>query len=140
MTREMAIGLAATALAVVAMAFDHLIDIEEGFPADPAAFAISVTLSLAVAGVVFLRVIPRTVAAPDSATLAGKRGLVCGLLSVPALALVWLGVPFPLAGGAVALGLLGIRGARARFAWSAIALGVAVLALGVVGTDWRSTS
>jgi hypothetical protein len=139
-SRETAIGLGATSLAVVAMAFDHLVDVDEGFPADPAAFAISVALILVVAGIVFGLVIPRTKRAAVPAEQAAKRSLVCGVLAVPSLVLVWLGVPFPVAGGAVALGLLGLEGERRRLALAGVALGGLVLALSVIGTDWKSWS
>jgi hypothetical protein len=134
MSREAAIGIATTALAVVAMVFDHLI------PDDPVAFGISVALSAVVAAFLFLRVIPRTKAAEEPEELAAKRALICGLLAVPALVLVWVGIPFPVAGGAIALGLIGCRGPRRRRALVAIALGLVVLVLATAGTDWGSSS
>jgi hypothetical protein len=45
----------------------------------------------------------------------------------------WLGLPFVLAGGGVALGLLGRDGTRGRAALAAIALGGLVIGLGAVG-------
>jgi hypothetical protein len=99
-----------------------------------------VALSAAVAAFVFARVVPRTTASDDPEELAAKRGLVCGLLAAPSLFLVWLGIPFPVAGGAVALGLVGRRGPRRRRALVALALGVVVLALALAGTDWGSSS
>jgi protein-S-isoprenylcysteine O-methyltransferase Ste14 len=140
MSCETAIGAGTTGLAVVAMVFDHLIDVEEGFPADPASFVVSVVLTTIVAAFVFVRVIPRTKAAAEREALAGERALICAVVAVPMLGLVWLGVPFPLAGGALALGLIGRRGRRRSRALVAIALGVVVLALGLVGTDWSSAS
>ena len=131
MSRETAIGIATTALAIVAMVFDHLI------PDDPVAFAISVALSVVVAAFLFLRVIPRTKAAEEPEELAATRALVCGLLAVPALILVWVGIPFPVAGGAIALGLIGRRRRRALVA---IVLGIVVLLLATAGTDWETSS
>jgi peptidoglycan/LPS O-acetylase OafA/YrhL len=58
-SRETAIGIGVTALAVVAMAFDHLDLLGDDFPADPAAFFISSALCVALAGVAFGIVIPR---------------------------------------------------------------------------------
>jgi hypothetical protein len=134
MSRETAIGIATTAPAVVAMVFDHLI------PDDPVAFVISVALSVAVAAFLFLWVIPRTKAAEAPEELAAKRGLIFGLLAVPALVLVWVGIPFPVAGGAIALGLIGRRGPRRRRALVTIVLGIVVLLLATAGTDWGSSS
>jgi hypothetical protein len=133
-------AIGATALAIVAMFFDHMLDIEEPFPADWPAFAISVALILVLAAIVFGVVVRRTTSSPDHADLAGKRGLVCSILSVLALPAIWLGLPFVLAGGGVTLGALGRHGRRRRLAVAAIAIGVIVLVLGIVGTDWGSDS
>jgi hypothetical protein len=54
---------------------------------------------------------------------------------VLALPAIWLGLPFVLARGGIMLGALGRHGARRRMAVGAIALGVVVLVLGLVGTD-----
>jgi hypothetical protein len=131
-----AIGV--TALAIVAMFFDHMVDVEEPFPSDPPAFAISAVLILVLAAIVFGVVVPRTLSAPAPADLAGKRGLVCSILSVLSLPGIWLGLPFVLAGGGITLGIVGRRGRRRRMALAAIAIGVIVLVLGIVGTDWGS--
>ena len=84
--------------------------------------------------------IPRTKTAEEPEELAAKRGLVCGLLAVAALVLVWVGIPFPVAGGAIALGLIGRRGRRRRRALVAIVLGIVVLLLATAGTDWDTSS
>jgi hypothetical protein len=62
------------------------------------------------------------------------------LISVVAIALIWLGVTFVLAGGAVALGLLGRRGERSRMAYAAIAIGTIVLVMSAVFSDWTSST
>jgi hypothetical protein len=93
-----AAAIGATALTIVAMFFDHMVDVEEPFPADAPAFAISVALILVLAAIVFGVVVRRTISAPASADRAGKRGLVCSILSVLALPGIWLGLPFVLAG------------------------------------------
>jgi hypothetical protein len=139
-SRETAIGLVVSALAVVAMAFDHLIDVDEGFPADPPAFLISVAVVLAFAVLVFRLVVPRTKNGPAPAERAAKRGFVCGLLALPSIALIWLGVPFVVAGGAIALGLLGLGGERRRLAIAGIALGSLVLVVSTAFSDWTSSS
>ena len=55
---------------------------------------------------------------------------MCSLLAVPLLALLFLGLPFPLAGAGIALGLLGREGTRRRIATAAVAIGALVIALG----------
>jgi hypothetical protein len=139
-SRETAIGLGVSALAVVAMAFDHLIDVEEGFPADPPAFLIAVAIILVLALIVFGRLVPRTKSGPALAERAAKRGFVCGILAVPSIGLIWLGVPFVVAGGAIALGLLGRGGDRTQLATAAIVLGSAVLLVCTAFSDWTSSS
>lgn len=56
-----------------------------------------------------------------------------GLAFVPGLGFLWLGFPLVLAGGGVALGLLGRRSQRKRLATAAIAVGTIVVALGAGG-------
>ena len=133
-SRETGIGVAVASLTVGAMAIDHLVGTEEdpgedpGL-ADPAAFLISVVLSLALAAFLF-GVVVRQAARDHDADRTATKAMVCGLLAVPALALLFLGLPFPLAGAAIALGLLGREGTRRRIATAAIAIGALVIALG----------
>jgi hypothetical protein len=135
-SRETAIGMAVTALAIVAMAFDHLDVLGDDFPADPLAFVISSALSLFIAAIVFGIVIPRVKAAPDPAERAARRGIVWSVAAVvPGLGFVWLGVTFVLAGAGIALGLLGRRGERKRLATAAVAVGAIALGLSIVATD-----
>jgi hypothetical protein len=138
-SRETGIGIVVTAVAIVAMAFDHLRGDDPGLE-DPIAFVISSVLCLAAFAVVFGVVIPRTKAAEDPTERAGKRGLVCSLVAVPSIALLWLGLPWVIGGGGVALGLLGLSGERRRLAAAAIAIGAFVLVLTAIGSDWRSDS
>ena len=74
LSRSTAGAIGVTALAIVAMFFDHMLDVEEAFPADWPAFAISVALIVIVAAFVFGVVVRRTTASPAAADLAGKRG------------------------------------------------------------------
>jgi hypothetical protein len=127
-------------LALVAMFFDHLLDVEEGFPADPVAFAISAVVVVVLGLLVFGVVVPRTKAAAAPADRAGKRAFVCGLLALVSVPAIWLGLPFVVAGGAITLGLLGREGANGRLAVAGLALGALVLVLACVGTDWGSES
>ena len=134
LSRETWIGIGVSALAVGAMAIDHLIGTvdeageSEGL-ADPAAFLLSVAVSLGLTAYLFGVVVRRSVG--DESSRPGKKAIVCALLAIPAVALLFVGLPFPLAGAAVALGLLGREGtAHRRLATAAVVIGVLVLALG----------
>jgi hypothetical protein len=134
LSRETGIGVAVSALAVGAMAIDHLIGTEqepgdEPGLADPAAFLISVALSLALAAFLFGVVVRRAVR-DDDADRAASKAISLSLPALPAMALLFLGLPFPLAGAGVALGLLGREGARRRIATTAVVIGVLVIAVG----------
>lgn len=132
-SRGTGIGVAVSALTVGAMAIDHLVgtDDESGDDqglADPPAFLISVALSLTLAAFLFGVVVRRAARGdPDG---AARKAIVCALLAVPAMAVLFLGLPFPLAGAGVALGLLGREGTRRRMATAAVAIGGFVIALG----------
>lgn len=132
-SREAGIGAAVSTLAVGAMSIDHLIGTEQepgddpGL-ADPAAFLISVALSLALAAFLFGVVVRRAVR-DDDADRAASKAIASSLLAVPAMALLFLGLPFPLAGAGVALGLLGREGTRKRIATTAVVIGVLVIAV-----------
>ena len=132
-SREAWIGIATTAIAVGAMAVDHLLGNEpddDSHLADPPAFAISVGLSLAVAAFLFGRVVPRAQA--RGAERAAGVGLVCSVLSLfPGVAFLWLGFPFVVAGAGVALGLDGLHGGRRRLALAAVVVGAIAIAFGV---------
>jgi hypothetical protein len=131
-SRETRIGIGVAALAVAGMAVDHLLDDDGGMAADPGGFVLTVVVSLALAAFVFGRVVPRAKASPERVKRATKAGLVCGLLAVPAvLTTLWLGLPFALAGGAIALGLIGREGRGGRRATAAIVIGAIVLVLSV---------
>jgi hypothetical protein len=128
-SRETLIGLAAITLAVVTMTFDHLIGSDPGLE-DPVAFVITVSLSLALWGVLFGRVIPRTKTATNPGETAATRGLVCSLLALfPGVPTMFVGLPFVLSAGAIALGLLGRDSSKSGRARAAIVIGSLVLAL-----------
>jgi hypothetical protein len=128
-----AIGVAVTALAVAAMAVDHLMGDDPAVLEDPAAFLISAGLCVALALVVFGWVVPRTQASPD-ASRRSRVAVALAVLAVVGIPLVfWLGLPFVLAGGAVALGLGALWSERRRLALAAVIVGSLVLALGIVG-------
>jgi hypothetical protein len=107
-SRETAIGIAVTAVALVAMVFDHLLGDDPGLE-DPIAFIVAAVLTLACAFIVFGLVVPRTKRSAAPADRAATRGAVLAVVSVLSISLIWLGVTFPIAGGTLALGLLGAR-------------------------------
>jgi hypothetical protein len=129
-------GLVALAVAGCAMAIDHLVGTDrgegdEGFPVDPAMFAISVALSVAVFALLFAWVVPRARAAGPERT--ARVGLVLSALSViPGIALLWVGIPFVLAGAGVSLGSEGRAGGRRVEAIAAVVLGAVVQIAGLV--------
>jgi hypothetical protein len=130
LSQETTIALAVSALGVAALAVDHLVGTEEGSDeesglADPAAFLVGAAVTIALVVLVFGVVVRR---ARDDPDVAARRAIVCSALAVPALALVFLGLPFPLAGAGIALGLRGQEGLRSRRATAAIVIGALVLA------------
>jgi hypothetical protein len=135
-SRTRVVGLVALLVAVGAMAIDHLVGTERGDDdsglVDPGTFAISVVLSIAAAVVLFGWLVPRQL--EQGPERAARSGLVCSIASfIPGLAVIWLGVPFLVAGAGVALGLEGRSGARRVEATAAVAIGVLALVLGSVG-------
>ena len=138
-SRENVIGAAVTALALVAMVFDHLLGDDPGLE-DPVAFLISAALVLLTTGIVFGLVVPRAKAASNRAERAARDGLVVSVISFFTIALIWLGVTFVVAGGAIALGLLGLGGQRRRWALAAIVVGSGVLVVSTVFSDWGSST
>jgi hypothetical protein len=135
LARETWIGVGTLALATSAMAVDHLFgndpESNDEFPVDPVAFVISVGISALFAAFLFGRVVPRAKArGPESERTAVNAAVCSGLAALPGLGFLWLGFPLVLAGGGVALGLLGRRSRRRRLATAATALGVIVVVLG----------
>jgi hypothetical protein len=136
--QALAVGVVSLLVVSLTMAIDHLFGNESGdtdddrFPVDPAMFAISVGLSLVVAAFLFGWLVPRERAAGPER--AARSGLLCSVLSVvPGIALVWIGVPFVVAGAGVALGLEGRAGSRRKEATAAVIIGALALTLGTVG-------
>lgn len=109
------------------MAVDHLMGDDAATLEDPVTFAISVALCLGLAALVFRSLLPATKAetAPKRAFALSTLALVGGPL------LFWLGLPFVLAGGGIALGLR--DAVRRRLALAAVVLGLVVIVVGFVG-------
>jgi hypothetical protein len=127
-TRAALIGVGATLLAVLAMVGDHLLGDDPGLE-DPAAFLISAALSVVAAALLFGLVVLRSTSVPER---AAKRALVWGAIAVLTLPLIFLGLPYVVAAGAIALGLIGLRSERRRSAFAGIVLGSVVLLLAVL--------
>jgi hypothetical protein len=95
---------------------------------DPPTFLLASGLSLALAAIVFRLVVPRARAAAARPGRAARVGLILSVLAaVPGIAVLWLGLPFVLAGGGLALGLRERRTAPSRTATAATLLGALVL-------------
>jgi hypothetical protein len=128
--RETWIGLATAGLATGAMAVDHLVGTEDDGGdatfADPWVF-----LGTSAGALVLTTLLFRFVVRSDDPLRAPTRAIACGLLAVLSLPLLFLALPFPFAGAAVALGLIGREGRRRGLAGAGLVLGGLVLALGV---------
>lgn len=132
LSRETWIGVGVTALAVAAMAVDHLMGDDRAILEDPLTFVISSLLCIGLALFVFAWLAPRVKA--GAGERAANRAIVLSLLAFVGGPLVfWLGLPFVLAGGGIALGLLGRTSRRRRLALAAVVLGSLVIAVGSVG-------
>ena len=132
-SRESAIGVVVSVLAVGAMAVDHLIGEadpgeDDSFPVDAPTFVLTSVLSLALTAALFRFVVGRATA--DDPRRIARKALVFGALAVLTVPLLFAGVPFPLAGAGVALGLLAHGRGRDRAGIAAIVAGLLVLALG----------
>jgi hypothetical protein len=122
-SRDTRIGVVVTALATGAMAIDHLMGDDPGLE-DPVMFAVAAGLSVALGAFLFGRVIPRAIAAAQTA----RDGLLCSALAVvPGIGTLWLGLPFVLAGAGVALGLHARRAGSGTRSIAAIGIGALVL-------------
>lgn len=132
-SRESRIALGVIALAILAMAVDHLIGDDPGLE-DPAAFAVSSALSLALAALMFGRIVPRAISADPHGERAARDGLISSIVAVvPGVTTIWLGLPFILAGAGLALGISS-RGRRpSTRATAAVVIGALTL-LGGAGT------
>lgn len=122
------IAICVSALAVAAMAVDHLMGDDPGLE-DAPMFAISCALTLTLAALVFGRIVPNAKAAGR----AGRDALILSSVAiVPGIATLWLGLPFVLAGGGLALGVFAWRSARERRGAIAIVLAVLMLGFGTI--------
>jgi energy-converting hydrogenase Eha subunit A len=127
-----AIAAVAAAVSVVTMAIDHLIGTEserdESQSAEPIAFVATTALALGLTVILFRFVVARAHRSPR--TVATK-AIACSALAVATVPLLFLAVPFPLASGGIALGLIGREGNRRRLSTASVVIGALVLALGL---------
>jgi hypothetical protein len=131
LSRESSIAIVVSALIVGAMAVDHLIGTEDDDDpglADPAAFLISVALSLTLVALLFGIVVRR--AARDDPDRAARKAVICAVLALAAMALLFLGLPFALAGAGIALGLIAREGTKRGLATGAVVIGAVVITVG----------
>ena len=128
--RERSTGVV-TALALAAMAVDHLLDEDAGFTADPPAFAIAAAFASSSPSSSSGALIPRVLSRPDAAEQGATVGLALSLLAVATVPVLFLGPPFVLGGGGVALGR-SETGSRRRLATAAVVLGAAVVIFATV--------
>ena len=120
---EKGIAISVTLLAIAAMSVDHLLGDDPGLE-DPPMFVIASAVTIGLALLVFGRIVPRAA----TANRAGRDGLILSIVAVvPGIATLWLGPPFVLAGGGLALG---IHAWRAHDRRGAMAIALAVLMLG----------
>jgi hypothetical protein len=138
-SRETAIGILVTAVALVAMVFDHLLGDDPGLE-DPIAFVVSAALTIACAVILFGLVVPRTKRSAAPADRAATRAAFLAVVSFLSISLIWLGVTFPIAGATLALGLLGHSGSRRWLAFAAIVISSLVLVVATVFSDWQSST
>jgi hypothetical protein len=107
------------------MAIDHLLGTEredENGLADPAMFAISASLCVVAAVLVFGWLVPRSLRAGEAR--AAVVGLACSVGSiVPGVAVMFVGVPLVVAGGGIALGVESRNGPRRIVALAAVVIG-----------------
>ncbi len=128
--RDRAIAGTATLLLLVGMPIGWLGgDTSTG---DVIAFVIAMAISLALMAFIFLRFVPRQRAAGRAA----RTSLIMAIVAVVLLVGFWTGLPFPIAAGALALGLSGRAEApeagRGR-ATVAVVLGGLVLLVAFIG-------
>ena len=129
---ELAIAAVVGASSVVTMAIDHLFGTEsepgESQAAEPGVFVGTALVALSLIAVLFrFLVIP----AHDDLRGAATKAIVCAILAVLTLPLLFLAIPFPFAGAAVALGLAAREGPRRAVATGAVAAGTLVVLLGL---------
>lgn len=132
--RETRIATVVTVLAVVAMVLDHLVGDDPGLE-DPPAFLIGTALSLAVAAVIFGRIMPRTKRDPQGIDRAASQAIVCSVLGLVTVPVMFLGFPVVLGGGGIALGLIARSGEHKRLATAAIVIGGLAVLIGLAATD-----
>jgi hypothetical protein len=114
-----AIGVAAAALAALALAGANFIGTDEHGGVGP--YVLTLAVSVAIAAALFGWAIPRI-------EQPGRSGLVVAVFALLSLPVFWLGLPYVLGPAAIALGLLG----RARSGGTGAA--TAALVLGVLAT------
>jgi CBS domain containing-hemolysin-like protein len=100
---------------------------------DAIGFVVATAISLVLMAAIFLRLVPRARAAGRAA----RTGLIMAIVAAVLVVVFWTGLPFPVAAGAVALGLFGRaatpEAGERRKATVAVVLGSLVLLVAFVG-------
>ena len=123
-TNERVVGPIVALIMLGAVAVANFVG--EGENGGPAEFAVSAVVALAIAALLFGRVVPNA----RASARAGRTALVLAVLAVVALVVFWSGLPQVLAPAAIVLGL---AAPRSREAVAATVLGSVAYALSVVG-------
>jgi len=129
--RDRAIAGTATLLLLIGMPIGWLGS--NASTGDAIGFVVATAISLVLMAAIFLRLVPRERAAGRAA----RTSLIMAIVAAVLIVVFWTGLPFPLAAGAVALGLFGRAtapeaGGRGK-ATVAIVLGGLVLLVAFVG-------
>jgi uncharacterized membrane protein len=129
--RDRAIAGTATLLLLIGMPIGWLGS--NASTGDAIGFVVATAISLVLMAAIFLRLVPRERAAGRAA----RTSLIMAIVAAVLLVVFWTGLPFPLAAGAVALGVFGRAtapegGGRGK-ATVAIVLGGLVLLVAFVG-------
>jgi hypothetical protein len=132
---DLRIAAVATVLLLIGMPIGWLTD--NPSTGDVIGMIVITLIMLGLMAAIFLRLIPRQLAAADGVNRPARTGLILGIVSAVALVVFWTGLPFPLGAGAVALGLAGRelapRAGDGGRATAALVLGALAVLLAFVG-------
>jgi hypothetical protein len=130
---ERQIGVAAVALAVIALFFGYVVNNDEN--GDVVGWITASAIAAAVAAFVFLWLIPRAKSDPATTNRPATYGLVTSVLAVIAIPVLWLGLPYVLGAGGAVLGRIGqarsTEAGHRRRATAAVIIGILAVVAGI---------
>jgi hypothetical protein len=138
---ERQIGVAAVAVAVIALFVGYVVDNNESADGDVVGWIIASAIAAAVAAFVFLWLIPRAKSDPANTNRPATYGLVISVLGLVAIVVFWLGLPYVLGAGGAVLGRIGqawsTEAGHGRRATAAVIIGIlaVVAALAITAVD-----